>query len=1099
MGLPRQEVPGRHDYENEAVVRRNTLSHRTYYLPPEATLCLNGSDGEWQFHYAESPLEALDAEKESSSSSPSSTSAAWLPITVPGHWQLEGRQRGHGDAWGIPRYTNVQYPIPVAPPYVPAANPTGTYRRVFSVPPEWAGRFPRGGGPRLRLRFDGVDSAYHVWVNGALVGYAQGSRNAAEFDITEVVASSDSNEVTLVVQVYQWSDGSYIEDQDQWWLSGIFRDVHLLGFSATTSIDDWFVRTDLDATYTDAELHAAVTLRTAEPAELTLRLHERDDPSAIIGETLITVDPAASSPVDIRLPVTNPRKWTAETPHLYRVELTLRPLSGNDRSHAVHQTVGFRKVELLNGLLCVNGVSLRLRGTNHHEHHPLHGRAVPDDFMRHDLLQIKRFNLNALRCSHYPPHPRLLDVADELGLWVMDEADLECHGFYDVVARPLDIPEEMDYEERKKMTFPKAAQFTSDNPSWRAAYLDRMEALVQRDKNHASVIVWSLGNEAFYGRNHKDMYHYSKTVDPSRPVHYEGDAHAETADMYSYMYPPVDRLAKLATTEGVDPETGRFEKPVVLCEYAHAMGNGPGGLEDYEALFRTHPRIQGGFIWEWANHGLWKEDVVNGKTYYAYGGNFGDEPNDSTFVMDGLCKSDHQAMPGLLELKTVVQPVRLSLGTGADNKTLTLENLYDFIDLSHLSLSYRVEDFSSSSSKNASTVLFLSGDLELPHVPPHGGQGSYVLDGIDYAAYNDSSDVLLTVLLSKKGADPDFRDVAHFQQHLTPEKKSHLQLSPLASSLPSPTQTATVQQEGANIIASVGQHSFVFSAARGSLASWTVSPSSGGSPVVIVGSDTSSLPAITPGFWRAPTDNDRALSVRYWKRFGVDILDLHRVVSVDHKTSGGTAIVTIQTVIAAPVLGWGWNCRATYTLTARGLAVAVHLAPFGSAPDHVPRIGLDVRANKALTNFAWYGQGPGESYPDKNLSQLVGVYEASLDGLQIPYDVPQENGNRMGTGWVTSSSQDGGVRLRAALDDSPENEGRASGFSWAAGPYSSQVLDAAAHPCDLAGKEDPDAVLLRLDARVAGVGSAACGPGVRPDLLAPVEETSFAFSLEATV
>ncbi|KAL1893717.1 Beta-galactosidase (Lactase) [Sporothrix stenoceras] len=1095
MGLPRQEVAGRHDYENEAVIRRNTLPHRTYYLPPEATLCLNGSEGEWQFHYAESPLEAPDAEKESSPSSSSTTSPDnWHPITVPGHWQLEGRQRGHGDAWGYPWYTNVQYPFPVTPPHVPAANPTGTYRRVFSVPTEWTERFPGGNGPQLRLRFDGVDSAYHVWVNGILVGYAQGSRNAAEFDITEVVASTKSTEVTLVVQVYQWSDGSYIEDQDQWWLSGIFRDVHLLGFSSTTSIDDWFVNTDLDATYTDAELHASVTVRTAEPAELTLHLTEHKDTGVTVDELTVKVEPSTTSPVKIRLPVKNPHKWTAETPNLYRVELTLRPLSGKDKPHTVHQTIGFRKVQLIDGLLCVNGVSLRLRGTNRHDHHPLHGRAVPHDFMLHDLLQIKQYNLNALRCSHYPPHPKLLDLADELGLWVMDEADLECHGFYDVVARPLDIPEEMDYEQRKKMTFPKAAKFTSDNPTWRAAYLDRMEAMVQRDKNHASVIVWSLGNEAFYGQNHKEMYHYSKKFDPSRPVHYEGDAHAETADMYSYMYPSVNRLAKLAKNEGVDPKTGKFEKPIVLCEYAHAMGNGPGGLEDYEELFRTHPRVQGGFIWEWANHGLWKEDA-DGKKYYAYGGNFGDEPNDSTFVMDGLCNSKHLPTPGLVELKTVVQPVRLSL----DGKTLTIQNLYDFIDLSHLTLSYRIENFSSSSSKNTTTTLFTSGEIELPKIAPHGGKGTLVLDGIDTSAYSGNADVLLTVLLSKKNVQPGLKGVAHFQQYLTTERKNNLQLAPLTIS-PSSTQTATVLQSGANITASVGQHSFVFNAAHGSLTSWTINSTNGGSPVVILGSESSSLPAIAPGFWRAPTDNDRPLSVPYWKRFGVDTLHLHRVISVGHSTSGDTATVAIETVIAAPVLGWGWNCKTTYTLSGRGLVVAVSLAPFGSAPDHVPRIGLDVRANKSFQNYAWYGQGPGESYPDKNLSQMVGVYKANLEELQVPYDVPQENGNRMGTGWVTASAEAGGVQLRATLSDAAtENTGHASGFSWAAGPYSAQVLDAAAHPCDLVGKEDPDAVLLRLDARVAGVGSAACGPGVRSDLLAKVEATSFAFTLEATV
>ncbi|CAK7242833.1 MAG: Beta-galactosidase (Lactase) [Sporothrix thermara] len=1109
MGLPPQETPGQHDFENEAVFRRNTLPHRSYYLPPEATLCLNGSKGEWQFVYSPTASGSPDARLESDASRErndggSSRPLEWEPITVPAHWQLEGRQRGHGDAWGVPHYTNVQYPFPVSPPHVPAANPTGTYKRVFTVPPAWLALFP--GGPRLRLRFDGVDSAYHVWVNGQLVGYAQGSRNAAEFDITEAVMASDSSEVVLIVQVYQWSDGSYIEDQDQWWLSGIFRDVHLLGFSATTSIDDWFIRTDLDAEYNDANLQATVTVRTSGPAVLTMRLQDRDNDSVVLRETTVNIKESGlsrtTSAVNVNLLVRNPRKWTAETPNLYRVELTLYPLSSNDRPHTVHQTIGFRKVQILDGLICVNGVSLRLRGTNRHDHHPLHGRAVPHDFMIHDLEQMKRFNLNGLRCSHYPPHPRLLQAADEIGLWVMDEADLECHGFYDVVARPLDIPEGMNYEERKKLTFPQAAKYTSDNPAWKAAYLDRVQALVQRDKNHASVIMWSLGNESFYGANHKAMYQYIKEVDPDRPVHYEGDAHAETADMFSYMYASVERLAKLATNEGVDPETGKFDKPIVLCEYAHAMGNGPGGLEDYEEVFRQYPRVQGGFIWEWANHGLWKEEKHKGKdaSYYAYGGNFGDQPNDGTFVMDGLCKSDHMnnpGMPGLLELKTVVQPVRMSLGTengNKNNKTLVIQNLYDFIDLSHLTLSYRIEDFSASASLHGpgKTLLFASEEMEMPHISPHGAKGSVVLQEIDSVISLGHPDVLLTVLISRKNAAPDFKTVAQFQKYLTPETKNR-------SLTPPPTTRLAPQ-----------------GISMGYLSSWTINTENG--PVVLLGPNHSASsssaatlpPAIIPGFWRAPTDNDRPSSLPYWKRFGVDDMRFYRLESIENRPGDDARVkIHIKSAIAPPVLGWGWNCTTTYTVglsdTGKGMVtVSIELSPFGPAPTHVPRIGLDIRANKRLRHFAWYGQGPGESYPDKNLSQLIGIYEAGLDDLQTPYEVPQENGNHMRTGWmIAADDQDVETRqmgFRATLTaDAEENDKLASGFSWAAGPYSAEVLDKAAHPCDLTGKEDPDAVLLRLDARVAGVGSAACGPGVRPDLLAKVDSIAFSFTLESLI
>lgn len=453
---------------------------------------------------------------------------------------------------------------------------------------------------------------------------------------------------------------------------------------AKARIEDWFLRTDLDEKYQDAKLLATVDVAAKEKGTLKLTLSELAKAGGkVIGTAEASVD-ANATKVDLELAVSNPEKWTAETPYLYMVELSLTTDSG--APHTIQQRIGFRKVELLNGLMTVNGVPLRIRGVNRHEHHPLFGRAVPLEFAKKDLLLMKTHNVNALRCSHQPNDPRLYDLCDELGLWVMDEADLECHGFYDTIARPQDIPEEMDYEERKKLTFPQAAAFTSDNPAWEGAYVDRMASLVNRDKNHTSVIIWSLGNEAFYGVNQKAMSAYGKKVDPGRLIHYEGDVNAETADMYSYMYPQLDRLIRLAKEEGV--KDGKFEKPIVLCEYAHAMGNGPGWLEDYEEAFRTYPRLQGGYIWEWANHGLLTKDK-NGNDYYGYGGDFGDVPNDGTFVMDGLLNSKHQPTPGLTELKKVIQPVLFKV---KDDK-IAIQNLYSYINLDHLTFTYKVEEF----------------------------------------------------------------------------------------------------------------------------------------------------------------------------------------------------------------------------------------------------------------------------------------------------------------------------------------------------------------------------------------------------------------------
>ena len=446
------------------------------------------------------------------------------------------------------------------------------------------------------------------------------------------------------------------------------------------------MRGELDSAYRNGTLNATVTVSTKGGSILTATLRERPSQGgAIIGcvETSIGDN---TTQVDLQIHVENPQKWTAETPYLYDVEITL---TADGYSDLIEHTTGFRKVELRNGLLTVNDKAVRFRGVNRHDHHPRFGRAVPLEFVRHDLLLMKKHNINAVRCSHYPSHPGFYALADEIGLWVMDEADLECHGFSEVVADNTAEWDggELSYQHWITTVSHKARQYLSDNPSWKAAYVDRAVQMVERDKNHASVIIWSLGNEAFCGQNFVAMYDACKRIDPSRLVHYEGDTDMGTTDIYSYMYPSVSALAKRVVTKGV-AVNGSFTKPVILCEYAHAMGNGPGLLEDYEEVFRTHPRIQGGFVWEWANHGLYKVEK-GGKSYYGYGGDFGEQLHDGPFVMDGLCNSQHEPTPGLIELKKVYQPVSVSLV----NQKLVVGNTYDFIDLGHLQAIFKVEEF----------------------------------------------------------------------------------------------------------------------------------------------------------------------------------------------------------------------------------------------------------------------------------------------------------------------------------------------------------------------------------------------------------------------
>ncbi|KAK8018318.1 hypothetical protein PG991_007508 [Apiospora marii] len=1054
------------DYANLEVLERNRLPTRAFWIP-ETSVLLNG---EWDFHYAESPLEAPEV-----GSGELAKVDSWSRINVPGHWQLQGH--------GRPHYTNVIYPFPVCPPEIPTENPTGTYKRSFSVPSSWE---PES---QLRLRFEGVDSSYHVWVNGALVGYSQGSRNAAEFDVSAHAKRGGDNE--LVVQVYRWCEGTYIEDQDQWWLSGIFRDVYLLAFPGKARIDDFFVKTDLDGEYKDATLKVEVTLSGAQDHEVSCVL--RDGSEQIASVTKKGND-AKDSVLSIEIPVSNPKKWTAETPYLYKVELSLSSGGDSKPFQTIAQNVGFRKIEIKKGLFTVNGRRVLLRGTNRHDHHPRFGRAVPLDFMRADLLLMKRHNINALRSSHYPSHPRLFDMADELGLWVMDEADLECHGFYDAVARPQDIPEEMDYEARKALTFPQSAKFTSDNPDWTAAYEDRLRQLVQRDKNHACIVIWSLGNEAFYGRNHAAMYDLAKKLDDTgRPIHYEGDVEAKSADMYSYMYPNMERLTNWVETVGVNKADGSFEKPVVLCEYAHAMGNGPGWLQDYQDMFRKYPRLQGGFIWEWANHGLWNEEGG----FYGHGGDFGDEPNDGTFVMDGLCNSEHKPTPGLTELKKVIQPVKFEMEDGK----VFITNEYDFVGLEHLVATYRIEALGDEA------TLLQSGEVEIPQV--QSWTKTELPLSYDLAKFSNAvGEIFLTIRFALRTATK-WADVSHeiawFQTKIgNGVAPSSLVANHANHKLGTGSGPLTVRDGRTTCQVAGPGFEFTFDRVRGYLTNWTVA---GGQPLVEV--DPSTKAALFPNFWRAPTDNDRPGDWPYWRHYGVDGLTSQlrsfRVTSPENDNDGNGRFVAVEahTYLAPPILGWGFDVRATYTVAESGvLRVRMKVSPTGPAPTHIPRLGIDLRLPHRLDQARWLGLGPGESYPDKRGAQRMGVWgPASVDGedLFVNYDVPQENGNRMASRWVrVGDHYDGGIKatMTAPAAKGGEEKEEVDGFSWTATRYSPEMLEKAKHPCDLVAA---DATLLNLSYKVAGVGTAACGPGVRDDLTVKVQDEEYEFVLESTV
>jgi beta-galactosidase len=551
-------------YYDETVPYQGLREPRAYLHTDAPRLSL---DGDWRFRL--SPVADLPADF----TDPAFDDGGWDTLAVPCHWPL----RGYGNPW----YTNLVYPFPVDPPHPPEDNPTGDYRVAFDVPEDWAGR-------RVVLRFEGVESCAKVWLNGEALGFFTGSRLPAEFDVTPARGRN-----VLAVRVHQWSAASYLEDQDQWWLPGIFRSVTL---EARGDLDDVFVH----ASYQDGQG--------------TLRI----DASVAATVSVPSLGIDVPTGTEVTVPV---EPWSAERPRLYDATVSTD-------AETVKLRIGFRTVSIVDGVLLVNGEPVQFRGVNRHEFHPDHGRAVPHEAMLEDVLIMKRHNINAVRTSHYPPHPAFLDLCDEYGLWVIDECDLETHGFY----------------------FSGWEKNPSDEPAWREALLDRMRRTVERDKNHPSIVLWSLGNESGTGANLAAMSEWARTRDPSRPIHYEGDADCEYVDVFSMMYASHAEVEKIGQEPGI---------PFMQCEYAHAMGNGPGGLAEYVALFDRYPRVAGGFVWEWIDHGLRHPEFE-----YAYGGDYGEPIHDGNFVIDGLLFPDRTPSPGMLDLKKVYEPVRLSFVDG---------------------------------------------------------------------------------------------------------------------------------------------------------------------------------------------------------------------------------------------------------------------------------------------------------------------------------------------------------------------------------------------------------------------------------------------------
>ncbi|MFJ3223799.1 glycoside hydrolase family 2 TIM barrel-domain containing protein [Streptomyces sp. NPDC086783] len=945
------------DYVEDVSPGAGALPPRAWYASSDAdSLSLNGS---WRFRL--SPM--ADAEDESFAAD-GYDSGDWAEVSVPGHWVLQG-----DGAFGAPIYTNHRYPFPVDPPRVPDENPTGDHLRYFDLPGGWPAE---GGGV---LRFDGVESCARVWLNGTDIGEFKGSRLPHEFAVGHLLRPRGN---VLAVRVHQWSSGSYLEDQDQWWLPGIFRDVTLL-HRPPGGVLDFFVHASYDH----------------EGGEGTLRVDSDVDGRVTVPE--LGVDVATGESVTV--PVA---PWTAETPRLYDGVLA----TGGER---VPLRIGFRTVALRDGLIEVNGRPLLFRGVNRHEWHPETGRALDRETMREDVLLMKRHNVNAVRTSHYPPHPAFLDLCDEYGLWVIDECDLETHGFTEQAWRDNPV----------------------DDDRWTPALLDRAARMVERDKNHPSVVLWSLGNEAGTGRGLTAMAEWIRGRDGSRLLHYEGDHDCRDTDVYTRMYAPHAEVERIG--RGLDGGSRRRRSlPFVLCEYGHAMGNGPGGLADYQRLFESHARLQGGFVWEWIDHGVRDE-----RYGFAYGGDFGEELHDGNFVCDGLLFPDRTPSPGLVEYKKVIEPVRI---TGdAAHGTLRITNRYDFADLSPLAFAWSFQVDGETVATGALPVPALApgetADVKLPEPPADGGGA-------------ETGWTVRAVLAEEAAWAPEGHPVAW----------AHL---PLAGRVPGRVAASAAPVRGGRTIG-LGPASF---------------DARTGAPLTIGGTAVTGLRL---DVWRAPTDNDEGapwqpdqrLGPR-WRRLGLHRMR-HRVDAVE---ASGDAL-TVRTRVAPA--GGEIGLRTVYRWTSDGtlLRLTVSVAPEGDWPVPLPRLGIRFGLPASADRVRWFGGGPGEGYPDTRAASLPGRWEASVDALQTPYVRPQENGARAGVRWAEL----GGLRV----EGDPE-------FWFTARRWTTEQLDAADHLTDLV---PGDTVWVNLDHGQQGIGSQSCGPGALPRyrLDAAPAEFSFVFS-----
>ena len=996
------------DWENPQVIGINKEpAHLSFMHYPDQQNALADSgweyhtpyykslDGQWKFKWSKNP-----AERPKDFYKTDYDISKWANIRVPASWQTEG--------FGKAIYLNIKYPFhpdyPAHPPLIPQDyDPVGSYRTTFTVPDNWDGR-------DVYIHFGGVKSAFYIWVNGKKVGYSQGSMTPAEFNLNSYLKKGNNQ---LAVEVIRWSDGSYLEDQDMWRFSGIFRSVYL--YSAPKEhLEDFLIRAKLDDRYEDGLMHITAKVRNTTDnnyQKATVEAYLYDENGKLVGNRPIaaaqtnTDIPAGTDGIaELHAKIKNVNKWTAETPYLYTAVLVLKDDKGNVLE-AARSTAGFRTIEIKDGMLLVNGVSIKLKGTNIHDHDPYHGRALDYKWIEKDLKLMKQDNINTVRFSHYPHDPRYYYLFDKYGMYVIDETNLEAHGMYE---REL---------------------FPGSDPLWTDACVERIKRMVARDKNHPCVIIWSLGNEAGHGENFQIMASYARAVDPSRPIHYE--QMNSIADIESHMYLTPQQLENMAA----DPDVN---KPIFMCEYAHSMGNSTGNMEIYWNIINRYKNLIGGCIWDWVDQGLYKKDA-QGKMFWAYGGDYGDEPNDANFCINGFVLPDRTVQPAFYEVKHAYQyisfyPLDLSKGM------LIIRNGYYHSNLSDYEIDWEL-------TQNGKIIQ--SGAIDTLATPPQ----SWVRISlpVHQPELSPGNEYWLNMSAHlKRGnfwADKGF-SVAWDQF------KMPWAVAPAPNKDLSQAGSVNAEQSGDMVVVSGDGFKINISKKDGSLISYNWK-----------GKDLISGP-LQPNYWRAPTDNDLAGfrgALDAWKKAATGrTVNNVNVIQPDPKTE----VITINGSLPIGKSTW----KVIYSVYGNGaVKITQQLSPVGDVPPYIPKFGTELKISKEYGEMSWYGRGPWANYIDKQSGAVIGNYSGLVDSLWTDYVRPQENGNRCDVRWVVFSNKSGDGLL--AVGD-PK-------LSVSAWPYSLEDLEKAKHIDDLPLR---DYITVNLDDKQMGVGGIdTWSPNARPE------------------